>query len=206
VTGDELLAFIASGDIEVQPNVQHIDGPEVIFENGWRARPTSIVFCTGYAREFPFMRDLVTVAADSSIALYKHVFPPDLPSIAFVGMCRVQGSVFPIVELQARWVARVLAGKTLLPSRERMQADIKARRRRALPDESGTYKLGIAPMRVGFLEYADEIAREIGAQPHLWRHPRLLGQLLVGPVSAAQFRLDGPARLPSGVTRHPEGC
>jgi hypothetical protein len=191
VTSDDLLHLLKSGDIQVRPNIERIDGAEIVFEDGSQAQPTSIVFCTGYARNFPFLSvsrsESVAVLPDFSIELYKHVFHPELPGLSFVGMCRVQGSVFPIIELQARWVARVLAGKIPLPLADRMRADIDARRRRHK-------KLGIAPMRVGFLEYADEIAREIGAQPRLWRHPRRLRSLLTGPADASHFRLDGPAR------------
>ena len=53
-------------------------------------------------------------------------------------------------------------------------------------------KLGAHPMRVQLFEYMEEIAAAIGARPRLLRHPRRLLRLLAGPLTAAQYRLDGP--------------
>jgi hypothetical protein len=50
--------------------------------------------------------------------------------------------------------------------------------------------------RVALLPYLDEIGHQIGARPHLWRHPALVRDLLTGPPVAAQYRLDGPDRWP----------
>ncbi len=48
------------------------------------------------------------------------------------------------------------------------------------------------PMRVQLIEYLDEIGEIIGVRPSILRHPGLLPPLLLGPVTAAQYRLDGP--------------
>lgn len=181
---DHLLPHILSGAVRVRPAITRFDGPEVLFADGSRARPDAVIFCTGYARRFPFLDGIVAVAPDFSMDLYKHVFPPAVPRLAFAGMVRVQGSVFPIVELQARWIARVFAGRAHLPSPDRMLNDIEARHRRQA-------RAGMAYMRVPFLDYADEIAEQIGARPRVWRHPRLLVPFLTGPPTAAQFRSGG---------------
>jgi dimethylaniline monooxygenase (N-oxide forming) len=55
-------------------------------------------------------------------------------------------------------------------------------------------KLGSPPMRVQPMEYMDTLAGEIGARPRLLRHPLLLRHLLAGPLTAAQYRLDGSGR------------
>jgi hypothetical protein len=47
-------------------------------------------------------------------------------------------------------------------------------------------------MRVQLVEYLDEIGKIIGVRPNLLRHPQLLRPLLLGPFTAAQYRLDGP--------------
>ncbi|GAC1470476.1 MAG: NAD(P)-binding domain-containing protein [Chloroflexota bacterium] len=182
-TSSELLPRIRSDSIQIRPGIAHVDGAEVLFTNGVRSRPDAIVFCTGYTRRFPFLGQYVAVAPDGSVDLYKHVFHPSLHNLAFVGMCRVQGSVFPIAELQARWVARVLTGQADLPPEALMRHDIEARRLRQR-------KAGLPVMRVPFLDYADEIADEIGARPHLWRHPRVFLPLLLGPATAADYRLE----------------
>ena len=90
---------------------------------------------------------------------------------------RVSGPVFPVAELQARWVAAVFAGRAALPNVDVMRAEIEQRIARA-------QAIGDDQMRIELLPYLDDIASRIGAKPSLWRRPRLL----VSPVSARDYR------------------
>src|SRR5439155_5700878 len=132
---------------------------------------------TGYTPEFPFLPPDVPARIGGALALYRLVFPPGVPGLAFVGMTRVSGPVFPVAELQARWVAAVFAGRAALPNVDVMRAEIEQRiaRARAIGDDQ---------MRIELLPYLDDIASRIGAKPSLWRRPRLL----VSPVSARDYR------------------
>jgi dimethylaniline monooxygenase (N-oxide forming) len=143
--------------------------------------------CTGYDLDFPFLPPLLSPWTSTAGSLYRLVFPPDHPTLAFIGVCRVHGPIFPIVEMQARWVAQVLTGRTHLPTPAIMRTEIAARLAiQAARNDS--------PIRVGLIPYLDEVGGMIGVQPRLWRHPRLLRPLLTGPPMAAQYRLDGPGR------------
>src|SRR5207237_1958505 len=115
----------------------------------------------------------------------KHVFHPELPNLAFVGMVTVGGPLPPVAEMQARWVARVLAGAVRLPSPAQMRADVT--QRRALQAQRSSY-----PLRVQLLDYLDEIAAQIGVRPQVPRHLPLAGALLLGPALPAHYRLNGP--------------
>ena len=46
--------------------------------------------------------------------LYKYAFSPTLPhsTLAIVGHVQAIGSVIPISEMQARWIARVFSGES----------------------------------------------------------------------------------------------
>ena len=56
--------------------------------------------------------------------LYRHVFPPALaPTLGFVGLCW-KVVPFPQFELQAAWVAAVLAGRARLPPRGDMEREV----------------------------------------------------------------------------------
>ena len=46
------------------------------------------------------------------------------PTMAILGMARVSGSVLPVAELQARWAARVMAGKLKLPRYPDMKKEV----------------------------------------------------------------------------------
>ena len=57
--------------------------------------------------------------------LYDHIFPPSLaPTLAFVGL-PWQVAPFPLCQLQAKWIARVLAGKGRLPLEVEMGMAVK---------------------------------------------------------------------------------
>ncbi|CAK7355817.1 unnamed protein product [Dovyalis caffra] len=105
----------------------HDDG-SVVFRNGRVVLADIILHCTGYKYHFPFLdtNGIVTVDENCVGPLYKHVFPPVLaPWLSFVGLpWKVVPS--PLCELQTKWIAGVLSGRTALPSPEEMTEDVKA--------------------------------------------------------------------------------
>ena len=175
--GIDLLDEVARGRVTIRPALAGLDGAGALFADGSRVDADAIVLATGYAPDFPFLPSGVPPRIDGALALYRLVFPSGIAGLAFVGMTRVLGPVFPVAELQARWVAAVLAGRVSLPPPAAMRAEIEQRigRARAARDDQ---------MRVELLPYLDDIAARIGAKPSLWRHPRLL----VSPVSARDYR------------------
>jgi len=187
VTSQDLLSHIISGDVCVHPHLVRFDGAEAMFADGSRERPDTVIFCTGYDLDFPFLSPALRPWTEAGGGLYRLVFPPAHPSLAFIGVCRVQGPIFPILEMQARWAARVLIGEARLPSPAAMYQEIKRRRRTQ-------QQRGDSLLRVGLIPYLDQVSAEIGVRPHLWRHPSLLLPLLTGPPMAAQYRLEGPDR------------
>ena len=175
--GTDLLDELARGRITMRPALVAVDAAGVLFADGTRIDADAVVLATGYAAEFPFLPPGVPARIDGALGLYRLVFPPAVAGLSFVGMTRVSGPVFPVAELQARWVAAVLAGHAVLPSAEAMRAEVELRiaRARAMRDDQ---------MRVELLPYLDDIAARIGAKPSLARHPGLL----VSPVSARDYR------------------
>uniref|UniRef100_A0A803LI71 Flavin-containing monooxygenase n=1 Tax=Chenopodium quinoa TaxID=63459 RepID=A0A803LI71_CHEQI len=106
------------------------------FEDGSSVEANSILHCTGYKYEFPFLNINGIVSVDDNRVgpLYKHVFPPALaPWLSFVGLPQKSSNdllhdqilIFDMMELQSRWIARVLSRKVDLPSKEQMMADVQ---------------------------------------------------------------------------------
>jgi dimethylaniline monooxygenase (N-oxide forming) len=187
VTSDDLVPHIMSGSITVRPGIERVAGAEIVLGDASRLRPDTLIFCTGYGLDFPFLPPELQPWSDAAVGLYRLVFPPDHPTLAFIGVCRVQGPILPIVEMQARWVAQVLTGKARLPSPTAMRAEIAQRVHRQVARRD-------ALIRVALLPYLDEIGELIGVRLRLWRHPRIVWPVLAGPPVAAQYRLDGPGR------------
>jgi dimethylaniline monooxygenase (N-oxide forming) len=175
--GSDFLDELSSGRVTMRPALVGLDESGAVFADGTRADADAIVLATGYTHAFPFLPAGIPATFDGALALYRLVFPPGVPGLAFVGMTRVSGPVFPVAELQARWVAAVFAGRASLPFADAMHDEIETRIRRARA-------IGDDQMRVELLPYLDDIASRIGAQPSLLRHPRLL----VSPVSARDYR------------------
>jgi len=181
----DFLQQIERGAIAVKPRVSSLSGQQVCFSDGSTVEADTIIYCTGYELRFPFLSESLLSVEHNRVELYKYVFHPDLPTLAFVGICTVLGSHLPVAEMQARWVAGVLAGRLPLPSQQEMHAEIE--RFRTHPSRQSPVALVVDP-----LEYVDEIAELVGVRPHLWRHPRTMPRWLFGPFSAAHYRLDGP--------------
>lgn len=179
-----LLDRIRSGSVIPRPQIAQIEADCVVFGDGSRVHADTIIAATGYAVEFPFLAPEIVPMSRDGLPLYRLVFPPDHPTLAFIGMFRVTGPVPPVAEMQARWAARVLRGRVRLPAPDVMRAAITARM--ALIARTGGN-----PFRLDFEAYLDLLAAEIGVLPRLWRHPRLWHALLLGPPVAAQYRLDG---------------
>jgi cation diffusion facilitator CzcD-associated flavoprotein CzcO len=163
----DFLQQIKRGTIGVKPRVSSLRDQQVCFSDGSAVEADTIIYCTGYELRFPFLSESLLQVEDNRVKLYKYVFHPDQPTLAFVGICTVLGSHIPVAEMQGRWVARVLAGRMQLPSKQQMHADIV--RFRAHPSQQSPVALVVDP-----LEHVDELAALVGVRPHLWRHPRIV--------------------------------
>jgi dimethylaniline monooxygenase (N-oxide forming) len=185
----ELLLCIKHGTILVRPQVTQLAEGRATFADGSSVEADTIVCCTGYTLRFPFLPDALFAIENDRLELYKQVFHPAVPNLAFVGLCTVAGSHLPVAEMQGRWVARVLAGGMEPPSREEMVAAIE--RSRSHPSSQSP-----VPMQVQLLAYVEDIASILDVRPHIWRHPGSLPRWFFGPFSAAHYRLDGLGKKP----------
>jgi hypothetical protein len=116
------------------------------------------------------------------------MFHPDLPGLTFIGHYRGPG--FPIMELQARWIARILAGELPLPNRAAMLDGIAQEQaiRSQLPRPQFPHG--------DLVGLADGLAKELGAFPTLSESDPLHTKVFEGPMVPAQYRLTGPDARP----------
>ena len=126
----EIPRRLAAGDIVARPGIARLEERHVVFADGTRSPADVIILATGYDMSFPFLDRSLAAPSGDAIDLYKHVFHPDLAGLAFLGMCIVAGPVIPVIEMQARWAARVVAGRAALPPGAQMRREIRTRRAR----------------------------------------------------------------------------
>ncbi|KAF5916620.1 hypothetical protein HPG69_005415 [Diceros bicornis minor] len=175
VVNDDLPSRILYGAIKVKSRVKELTETSAIFEDGTVEENIDIiVFATGYTFSFPFLEESFVKVEENMVSLYKCVFPPHLEKSTFacIGLIQPLGSIFPTVELQARWVTRVFKG------------------------EFGKSQSQI--LQTNYIDYLDELASEIGVKPHflsfLLKDPKLAMKLYFGPCNSYQYRLVGPGQ------------
>uniref|UniRef100_A0A023GL55 Flavin-containing monooxygenase n=1 Tax=Amblyomma triste TaxID=251400 RepID=A0A023GL55_AMBTT len=196
---DALPNLILSGKVQVKKNVVEFTEEGVLFEGDNKVTQLDdVILATGYQIKFPFLPKDVVSVVDNQVQLYKYVFPPHLkhPTMAIIGLIQPIGAIFPIAELQARWMAELLTKKRSLPSEEAMHENIRkklaAMRRRYVDSPRHT-------IQVDWIDYMDELASQIGARPNMIKYLLTdyeLFRALLGPCVPYQFRLEGPHRWP----------
>jgi cation diffusion facilitator CzcD-associated flavoprotein CzcO len=121
----DLLAHVGHGRIRIQPNIRRLDGKVVEFTDGTRTEFDAIIYATGYATEFPFLAPELWPVRDNVARLYRRMLPPAHPNLYFSGLVQPIGPTIPLVEIQTRWLAAVLAGEVSLPDRATMEREVE---------------------------------------------------------------------------------
>ncbi|GAA1822660.1 flavin-containing monooxygenase [Planosporangium flavigriseum] len=124
-----ILDRLAHGAITPKPNIDHFDGPDVVFTDGTRVAADLVVYCTGYKISFPFFdADFLDPGRDNEVHLYKRMFHPGVPGLYFIGLIQPLGAIMPIAERQSELAADHLEGRYALPSDVEMIAEINRHR------------------------------------------------------------------------------
>ncbi|KFK27893.1 hypothetical protein AALP_AA8G443500 [Arabis alpina] len=155
--------------VEEDGRVSFVDGSCIVAD--------TIIYCTGYSYKLPFLESKGRVEIDDNRVgpLFEHTFSPCLsPSLSFVGIPRKLIG-FPFFESQAKWIAKLLSGKTSLPSADEMMQSVaefyQARETDGIPKRN-THD-------ICDFNYSDKYADYSGF-PHLeeWRKTLCLSALL----------------------------
>jgi len=114
-----ILARIRDGAVRLR-RAQPVafEGSTVRFDNGESAEYDAVILATGYRLAFPFLDDDVSARLevdDNTIPLYRHIVPPKVDALYFIGICDPHAGHPPVVEAQAAWIADVLQGRIAVP-------------------------------------------------------------------------------------------
>lgn len=150
----ELLPYVGHGWIRIKPNVRELQGAQVAFDDGSTAPVDAIIYATGYKTSFPFLAKDVFEVNDQPVSLYRRLLSPQHPGLYFVGLVQPIGPTIPLVEIQARWVASVLAGETALPDLRTMQEEIARHHRHQAKRYLGSARY---TLEVDFRDYAKQL-------------------------------------------------
>jgi cation diffusion facilitator CzcD-associated flavoprotein CzcO len=187
------LPLVAEKRIEVKPWIREIRGEVVAFEDGSEQEFDAILFSTGFELNLPYlseeMREKLRVD-NYSLDLYRYTFSPDFKGLAFMGMHDQTGPIFPVLELQARWITYAWSGVVRPPTDDQMREAI----RQFQPVRGARMKTFVHQMALAF-------SREIGTEPQLSANPELTRAAMFGPLAAVSFRIWGPEPLSEAAER-----
>lgn len=190
---EDFLRLVSAGRITVRPWVERMEDGHAVFPDGSVEAFDTILLATGYRPAMPFLAPCehrVLQLDQGQVTLYRHTFHPELPGLAVLGFYNQSGPYFPVLELQARWVASVWSGRMAAPRADDM--------RRQLAEYSRT---GAQPRKFPMHVLALLFARAIGAEPDPRQWRSLERSLWFGPLCAAVFRLSGPDALDDAPER-----
>jgi dimethylaniline monooxygenase (N-oxide forming) len=173
----DYLAQVRDGSIACRPAIASIDGTTVTFTDGSTEVVDVIVAATGYDVDLPYVPGEVL---GDDLALYGRTFHPDHPGLAAIGQFLALGPYFPLLELQARWIAAVWSGDVMLPGDAEMRHAVA----RPRPPYDAHNALALT------------LSEELGVAPDPMDWPELTEPLLFGPMLPPRYRLSGPGALP----------
>jgi dimethylaniline monooxygenase (N-oxide forming) len=181
----EYLMQVRDGSIVCRPGIASIEGSKVTFTDGSARAVSAIICATGYDVDIPYLSDGVQDVVESDLALYERTFHPDLPGFGVIGQFLAQGPYFPLLELQARWIAAVWSGAVALPDERAMRHAIAQPR----PPLDAHNALALT------------LSEELGVAPEPSDWPDLCEPLLFGPLLPPRYRLSGTGATPDAPAR-----
>jgi cation diffusion facilitator CzcD-associated flavoprotein CzcO len=153
-----ILDRLAHGAIAPKPNIERLEGDQVVFTDGSSVHADLVIYCTGYRITFPFFDEGFVSAKDNQLRLYKFMFHPRVAGLYFLGLIQPLGAIMPIAERQSALIARHLTGAYALPGHGEMERDIDrkldAMRRRYVASKRHT-------IQVDYDDYMRELTKEM---------------------------------------------
>jgi hypothetical protein len=189
----DILNRMAHGTVVARPNIAELLGDSVRFTDGTIERVDVIICCTGYQVTFPFFDQTFLTASDNDLPLFRRVFKPGIPNLAFIGLLQPLGPIMPLAEAQGLWVADYLTGRYALPPDDEVLRDIEREREQMF---ARYVKSRRHTMQVDFDDYLLALAKERRRGEH---RARKRGNLVPVPALAT-----ATATVPRAVAALPQ--
>eukprot|EP00198_Chlamydomonas_reinhardtii_P001406 XP_001690742.1 flavin-containing monooxygenase [Chlamydomonas reinhardtii] len=181
-------AALASGEVTAIRGEPHRFTPDgLLLRCGTVVPADVVVLATGYRKDYGFIdADILTKLGGQrdGLYLYRHVLPPLVRNIAFVG-CEASSFNSPLTSyLQCMWLASCLQNRVRLPPPAEMMKDLQRQmrwQRRVLPPQADR----AAQIGIYTQHYHDTLLRDMGLSPR--RKPNLWRECFE-PYTAADFR------------------
>jgi dimethylaniline monooxygenase (N-oxide forming) len=154
----ELLSYCGHGWIKIKPNIDRLEGHAVFYDDGSSQPIDVIIHATGYKPSFPFLSKDVFAVGDGKVELYRRILPVTRPGLYLLGLVQPVGPTLPLVEIQARWLASVLANEVSLPAFPAMQEEVNKHNEHIAKQYVGSARY---TLEVDFRTYAKQLAGDM---------------------------------------------
>ena len=113
---EDLFYTIRHGKIKPRVDIDRLEGSKVHFKDGSVGEYDSIVACTGYIISHPFFDKSFIDYSEGEVPLWLRMMHPTIDNVYFIGLFQPLGCIWPGSELQAKIMARDIAGEWKRPS------------------------------------------------------------------------------------------
>lgn len=159
-TGKDLCTNYLSTTFSIAPSIERIHNDTVYFKDQTSIKPDMILFATGYEYRMSFLTGKLQLDQERlfnkhyAYPLYKQLFHAHFPegTLSFLTI-PYRVVPFPLAEVQAHLIARVLCGDISLPSREEMIDEID---NSLLPDNRAHHCVNMIKYTEELLEMMNE--------------------------------------------------
>lgn len=153
----DILEQIRHGKVMPRQGIERAEGHRIHFADGSEGEFDAIIWATGFEIEVPFLGDICAGwERATQLPLYLKMMLADEPRLSFVGLIQPIGCIWVLAELQAKLIAREVAGKWKRP------ADMAGRIARQLRIDGERYKESPRhALQVDFHEYRAELEANI---------------------------------------------
>ncbi|KAF3399085.1 Dimethylaniline monooxygenase [N-oxide-forming] 2 [Talaromyces pinophilus] len=208
VVSNEFLDHIRAGSITPhRASVESFTERTIVLSNGETIEVDEVIFCTGYNATMPVIaEETYRGEKQNSVRLYRFVNSPTYDNLFFLGLVEFLGPIHPTVELQARWAVASLTRRIHLPSREKMQKEIKKAEKEQEKNFVNSRRHTIVVPTLG---YQEALAADLGVKPNfrklvqkyvLSRKPAeglsIVNFYYNGMITSAPYRLFGHGNKP----------
>jgi hypothetical protein len=126
-SGALICHHIAYNRITVKQGIESINEKTVRFNDGSTEEFDTMIAATGYLIAFPFLSSDIVAIHDGTVPLYMRIAPPEWPGLYFMGLINTNTALPNIFEQQALWIREFATGRAVLPTKQEMWDDVRAR-------------------------------------------------------------------------------
>jgi hypothetical protein len=105
IVNDQILHHLRHGDIAAKPDVECLDGDEVVFVDGSREKADLVLLATGYEYRLPFLDPELLEWNQGHPQLYLNIFSRTVDSLYVVGFIEFADAAYKRFEEMAQLVA-----------------------------------------------------------------------------------------------------